>query len=373
MKILYITTVSGTVNAFLLPHIELLMELGYKVDIACNITRPINKVILDRGCRIFEMEFNRSPLNKRNLTAFKNLKELILKEKYDIVHTHTPVASTLARMVCKNLSNVKVFYTAHGFHFYKGAPFKNWLIYYPIERWLSKYTDVLITINNEDYSRAKKSFKSDKIEYISGIGLDTRKFSDVAIDKIEKRRELDIPDKSLVLLSVGELNKNKNHETIIRAIARLDNPCLYYVICGQGILKNYLQDLSKELGVENKVKVLGTRNDIAEICKASDVFVFPSFREGLSVALMEAMASGLPIVCSNIRGNTDLVEHEKGGYLVKPQDIEGFVDAIEKLVNNYDIRINMGKSNMDKVKMFSINNVRNEMLRIYKESIQNIN
>ncbi|MEN3004737.1 glycosyltransferase family 4 protein [Dehalobacterium formicoaceticum] len=371
MKILYVTTISNTVNAFLIPHIRMLIEQGHRVDVAFKIEREVRPEIYEMGCKVYDLAFQRSPFNKDNYRAYKKLKQIISNEKYDLVHTHTPVASACVRYACRKIKSTKVFYTAHGFHFYKGAPLKNWLIYYPIEKWLARYTEVLLLINNEDYLRAKKSFKSlktDKIVYIPGVGLDTRKFSDVIVDKEEKRKELDIPDKSFVLLSVGELNKNKNHETVLRAITKLDNPNLYYVICGQGILEEYLRNLSTKLGIENKVKLLGTRNDIVEICKASDIFVFPSFREGLSVALMEAMASGLPVICSDIRGNSDLIESDKGGYLVKPDDVYGFSKYISVLYSNYINNINnsFGEFNKKRVMEYDIVNVKSRLIKIYK-------
>ena len=226
----------------------------------------------------------------------------------------------------------KVIYTAHGFHFFKGAPLINWILFYPVEKFCARFTDVLITINQEDYKRAQK-FKAGKVEYIPGVGIDTKKFSEVVVDKSAKRKELGVPVDAFLVLSVGELNKNKNHDTVIKAIAKLNNPNVYYVICGQGTLENYLKDLINELGLEKQVKLLGYRRDIAEISKTSDIFVFPSFREGLSVALMEAMALGLPVVCSKIRGNVDLIEDGKGGYLVEPDDVEGFINAIRRIIN----------------------------------------
>ena len=246
-----------------------------------------------------------------------------------------------SRKVRKN--GTKVIYTAHGFHFYKGAPLKNWVLYYPIERLLARYTDVLTTINIEDYERAKKSFKAKKIKYIPGVGIDTNRFQQIDVNKLVKRQEIGVPEDSFVVLSVGELNKNKNHETVIKAIARLNNPNVYYVICGQGVLEDYLKKLIKELGLERQIKLLGFRKDIGEICKVADLFVFPSFREGLSVALMEAMASGLPIVCSEIRGNVDLVKDQKGGYLVKPEDVNGFRMNIDKLVKDEALKEHDGK------------------------------
>jgi glycosyltransferase involved in cell wall biosynthesis len=365
IKILYVSTVSGTINAFLLPHIQMLIDLGHKVDIACNISSPINKVLLDCGCKTFEIEFNRSPLSKNNLIAYKKLKKLIYDEKYAIVHTHTPVASAIVRLVCKNFKNVKVFYTAHGFHFFKGAPIKNWLIYYPIERWLSRYTDVLITINKEDYQRAKKSFKAGRIEYIPGVGLDTKKFTNVTIDKFAKRKELDLPEDSFVVLSVGELNKNKNHETVIKALAKLNNPQIHYVICGKGLLKDYLESLVKELGLKKQVHLLGFRTDIAEICNASDLFAFPSHREGLGMAALEAMACGLPIVTSNVHGIVDYSVDGKTGFTCSPTDVNGFATAIIKIYREAKLSEKFKGYNIDKIKMFSIDKVKDKMAQVY--------
>jgi glycosyltransferase involved in cell wall biosynthesis len=365
MKILYVTTVSGTVNAFLLPHIKMLKDLGYKVDIACSISSPINEELVDCGCKIFEIKFNRSPLNKNNFIAYKQLKKLISDENYDIVHTHTPVASAIVRLVCKDLKNVKVFYTAHGFHFFKGAPIKNWLIYYPIEKWLSRYTDVLITINNEDYQRANKSFKAGRVEYIPGVGLDTKKFTNVTIDKSEKRKELGLPDNAFVVLSVGELNNNKNHETVIKALATLNNPQINYVICGQGPLENYLKKMIKELGLEKQIYLLGFRSDIAEICKASDVFVLPSHREGLGMAALEAMACGLPIVTSNIHGIVDYSVDGETGFTCSSTDINGFAVAIMKVYREVKLSERFKRNNIEKIKMFSTDKVKDKLAQVY--------
>lgn len=175
MKILYVSTLSNTINAFMIPHIKLLIEQGHHVDVACNIDRDISPSLTDSGCEVFDIKFQRSPISKHNYVAYKKLKKLIQEKGYEIVHTHTPVASICVRLACRNMKNVRVMYTAHGFHFFRGGPIKNWLLYYPIEYWLSRYTDVLITINKEDYNRAKRVFKAKSTKYIPGVGLDTKK------------------------------------------------------------------------------------------------------------------------------------------------------------------------------------------------------
>ena len=365
MKILYVTTISNTVNAFLIPHIKMLIDEGHQVDVAFNIEQEVKPEIYEMGCKIHQLPLQRLPLKKDNFRAYKILKKIIISEGYDLVHTHTPIASAIVRLVCRSLNNVRVFYTAHGFHFFKGAPIVNWFIYYPVEKWLARYTDTLITINKEDYSRAKRKFKAKRVEYVPGVGIDLKKFNTVKVDRDLKRSQLGLPKEAFVVLSVGELNKNKNHEVIIRAIAKIDNPDIHYIVCGEGPLKGYLIDLSEDLGIKNRVHLLGFRKDIAEICKVSDLFTFPSYREGLSVALMEAMANGLPVVCSNIRGNSDLIESGKGGYLVEPDDVEGFAKYIKELIEDSRLRSEFGDFNHKKIENYSIENVLKEMEEIY--------
>lgn len=365
MRILYVSTISNTINAFMIPHIKMLFEQGHHVDIVCNIQREIDKGLVELGCKVHDISFSRSPLNKTNIKAYQDLKKLVIDEKYDLVHTHTPVASAITRLVCKNIKGTKVFYTAHGFHFHKGAPLKNWLIYYPLEKWLAKYTDTLITINKEDYERAKSKFKAKRVEYIPGVGLDIDKFSKVVVDKAGKRQELGVPEDAFVVLSVGELNKNKNHEVVIRAIAKINNPTIHYVICGKGPLESHLNDLVAELGVGKNVNLLGFRRDIPEICKIADVFAFPSLREGLGMAALEAMACGLPIITSNVHGIVDYSIDGETGYNCSPTDVDSFSKYIKNLYLDIEKRNRMTANNIEAVKKFNQLNVLNLMEQIY--------
>jgi len=332
MKILYVATISNTINSFLIPHIQFLVHQGHKVDVACRIVQDMDPRLMELGCTIYEIPFERSPWKTQNIKAFKRLKEVVYNGQYNIVHTHTPVASACTRLACRKM-NAKVIYTAHGFHFYTGAPIVSWLFYYPLERWLSRYTDVLITINQEDYERAKKYFRCKRVEYLPGVGIDISKFRDAIVDRPAKRRELGIPEQAFMVLSIGELNKNKNHETVIKAIAQLRDPNVYYVICGRGNLENKLRKLALNLGVQDNVILLGYRRDIPEILRAADLFVFPSYREGLPVSLMEAMASGLPVICSDIRGNRDLVKNGGIDSLVEPDDVNQYCQKIKNHIN----------------------------------------
>ncbi|AQS52641.1 Putative glycosyltransferase EpsD [Jeotgalibaca dankookensis] len=365
MKILYVSTISNTINTFLIPHIKMLIEKGHTVDVACNIQREIDPLLLEYGCKIYDLSFSRSPFDRGNYKAYKELKKIVTGEQYDIIHTHTPIASAIVRVACKNIKQTRVFYTAHGFHFYKGAPIKSWMIYYPIEKALSRYTDTLITINKEDYKTAKNKFNAKKTEYIAGVGLNMERFEHIVVDKETKKKELGVPVDSQVLLSIGELNKNKNHEIVIEAIAKLHNEKIHYIICGEGPLNDYLINLSEKLGIERQIHLTGLRKDIPEICKASDVFVFPSIREGLSVALMESMASGLPVICTNIRGNSDLIENKKGGFLIRSGDADAWAKYINELTSSNELKKKFSCFNLEKIKKFSIVNILSFTEKIY--------
>lgn len=369
-KVLFVATVVKLhIMVFHIPYLEWFKKNGYEVHVAARNDYDNKEECIIPFCDKFhDLPFERSPLRKNNLHVYRDLKNIINANEYEIIHCHTPMGGAIGRLAARSTrkKGTKVIYTAHGFHFFKGASLVNWLAYYPVERWLARYTDVLITINTEDYEIAKSNFNARRVVHIPGIGIDLKKFNTTEMDRDLKRSKLGIPNDAFVILSVGELNKNKNHKIIIRAIAEIDNLDIHYVICGQGKLDGYLRNLNRELGIENQVHLLGFRKDIPEICKISDVFAFPSHREGLSVSLMEAMANRLPVVCSNVRGNSDLIEDGKGGYLVEPSDVEGFAKYIKELIEDSRLRSEFGGFNHKKIENYSIENVLCEMEKIYK-------
>lgn len=362
---------------FLIPHIKNLIDLGYDVELACtNVKGRIEEVRCllsgEYETKVHELRLKRSPFKLSNINGYFEMKKTLNEGNFDLVWTNEPTIGLVTRLCAKKYRNkgLKIIYIAHGFHFYKSAPIKNWLLYYPVERVLSRYTDVLITINKEDFTRAKKSFKAGRIEYIPGVGVDTKSFSEVAMDRLAKRKELGVSEDSFVVLSVGELNGNKNHETIIRAIAKMDNPHAHYLICGQGPLEKHLYELIKKLKLEEQVKLLGYRKDIPEICKASDVFAFPSKREGLGLAALEAMASGLPIVTSNVQGIVDYSIDGETGYTYSPNDVDGFSRAFVKLMENDEISKKMSMKNIAMVERFDLKNALECIEKIYARENQ---
>ncbi|WP_418527757.1 glycosyltransferase, partial [Phascolarctobacterium faecium] len=254
-KVLFVATVVKThINTFHLPFLKMFKEHGWEVHVAAKNDFVDEPCIIPNCDHHFDMEFVRGPFSQRNIAAYKQLKQIIETNHYDIIHCHTPVAGVLTRLAARTAKGTTVIYTAHGFHFYQGAPLINWLVYYPVERVCGKFTDKLITINQEDYHRANswRLRNNGKIYYVPGIGVDLEEIQNISINKVQKKKETGISNDVKVLLSVGELNKNKNHEIIIRVLSKLTNKNFIYLICGNGELKEYLKNLAKELGVSDK-------------------------------------------------------------------------------------------------------------------------
>ena len=371
MRILYVTTVSITMG-FFPAHFNMLLEEGHTIELACNCEKPLPQSCVDLNLKVHNISFSRSPFSKSNIVAMKQLKNLIEDGHYDIVHTHTPNASACVRLVCRKLrkNGLKVFYTAHGFHFYKGAPFKNWLIYYPIEKICSHFTDVLITINKEDYALAQKKMKAKSIKYVPGVGIDTEKFTNCTLSSDEKnslRKEMGVPFDAKLLVSVGELNENKNHQVVLKAISMLNDSNIHYAVAGRGNKSGDLTELAKKLGISDQFHLLGYRNDIAKIYKSADICCFPSIREGLGLAAIEGMAAGLPLIAADNRGTRDFCQNGVNGFMCDPFSPQDFADAISKLLNDNCLCARMGNQNTNDVKKFDINIVNNHMLEIYNE------
>lgn len=374
-KMLMLASVASMIDQFNMPNIELLQEMGYEVHVACNFEKgstctdekvlELKKKLEQLHVRFFQIDFERNVMKLRqDLKAYKQVLKLARKYHYTFIHCHSPIGGVVGRLV-GHKTNTKVIYTAHGFHFYKGAPLFNWIIYYPIEKALSYFTDILITINQEDYQRAKRKLHAKRVEYVPGIGIDVEKFRNVTVDVPKKRKEFGINPDDTVLLSVGELNKNKNQKIIIKALAKLHKPDVKYVLVGQGPLKEYLENLAYELGIGEQVIFLGFRKDVADIYKIADIFVFPSKREGLSVALMEALASGLFCIASDIRGNEDLVLDRKYGELVKSDDVNKWLKCINKYCRKKKKR--MQQVCEDEIYSFHIKKIQDKMKKIYIE------
>jgi len=282
---------------------------------------------------------------------------------------HTPVAAFVTRLACQRTNTHPVLYTAHGFHFYKGAPLKNWLLYYNMEKLAAHWTDGLITINEEDYKAAQKFKlrKNGKVFFVPGVGVDIANLEQriASIDRSEKRKELGLSVDTAVAITVGELNANKNHIQALKALSKLTKLNFHYIIVGNGESEQELKKAVNELMLQNKVSFLGFRRDVPELLAASDVFILTSRREGLPKAVLEAMAAGLPIIATDVRGNRDLVKNGENGYLLPLDDVEQTAIAIERLIDSEDLRRSMGEKSKELVKQYDLKNIIPQMEEIY--------
>lgn len=369
-KVLLVATVQSHISQFHLPMVKMLKEKGYIVHVAArnNLDEKPGRNL--KGVdMVYDIAFSRSPYNIENIKAYKKLKNLIENENYDIVHCNTPVGGILARLACvkrRKQGLTKVIYTAHGFHFYTGGSKLNWMLYYPIEKVFSYYTDALITITGEDYERAKIKFKAKKVYYVPGVGIDINKFINTNVNRGLKRLELGIPQEAVLLISIGELNENKNHKLILNALSKIENSNIKYIIAGNGPEKEKLEALIHKLGLAKNVQLLGYRSDINELLQISDIYCFPSKREGLSVSVMEAMVCKLPCIVSNIRGNVDLIDRN-GGRLFFSTSEEEFINNLDNLIGNKELQRKMGKYNSDKVKKFHVDKIQEILESIYED------
>ncbi len=372
-KVLFVATVVKThIMEFHIPYLKMLQDMGWETAVAAK-----NDYEDPKDCRIpycdhyYDIPFARIPWKPENVTAYRMLKTIIREGNYDLIHCHTPVGAMIARLAAASArkEGTKVIYTAHGFHFFRGAPVINWLMYFPVEWLLAHLTDVLVTINQEDYAFAQKHIHAKRVEYVPGVGVDRERFQAPDFDREEKRRELGRNNGDFLILTVAEMTKNKNHSTVLKALALLkDKPGfenMYYLICGRGEQKQALEQEAGDLGIGEHVIFLGYRQDVPEICRCSDVFAFLSFREGMPVALMEAMCCGLPAVCSQIRGNTDLIDDGISGLFAEntPQAV---AEAIWMLYRDPELRTRLGNAAKEKVAQFDAEHVHQRMSEIYR-------
>ena len=353
-------------------------ELGCEVHIACNLdymndtdvarTEKYIHTLKQQSIVLHNIAFTRSPFDPSNINAYKELKALITAEKFDLIHCHTPTVSMMTRLAAKKARKCgsTVMYTCHGFHFHNASSKKNWLLYYPIEKHLSRFCDYIVTINKEDYNRAK-TFHCHNVRYIPSVGVDINRIREIKIDKAEKKAQIGVPPDKILIISAGELIERKNHEVIIKALAKLRNPEIYYALAGKGPLKDHLANLALDLGVADRVIFLGFRTDVFEIYHAADISVFPSKIEGLGLAGVEAMAAGVPLVSSNVHGILDYVIDGKTGYTIDPKDVDGYAAAIHKLAESPELRESMRADCLKAVEPFEISNALRVMWDIYEE------
>lgn len=372
-KVLLVTHVSGFVPQFEMNNVRILQNMGYEVHYASNFNNPSygndNSRLEGTGIICHQVDFARSPFKLQNRQAYKQLLCLMKEIHFDLVHCHTPMGGVLARLAAHVTHTGPVIYTVHGFHFYTGAPVLNWLVYYPVERFLARYTDMLITINEEDYRRAKK-FSAKKVARIHGVGISLTIEDVLSCDQREHlKKSIGLNGDEFLIVSAGELNKNKNQIMVLKALEKIKNHKYCYLVCGKGPLREKLEDYTKNNHLENQVRFLGYRNDLGHILQLADLFVMPSKREGMPTAVMEAMKYKLPVVGTNIRGNNELIADGETGYLVPLNDDQKMTEKIEKIMEDSLLREKLGENALKKMQNYSREIVKQEMEKNYKEVI----
>lgn len=371
-KALLVATVQSHIAQFHRPLIKLLRDNGYEIHIAArdNLSEK-NGLKVENVQKKFNLTFERSPFKKGNWNAYNELKKIIGNEHYDIISCNTPVGGVLTRLAAKRARSegCKLYYTAHGFHFYKGAPLKNWIVYYTIEKYMAKYTDKLITISEEDYRISiQKKFKT-KCCRIHGVGVDTSRYN--LVDEKAKqqlRKKLGYNEEDFIVICVGELNGNKNQKSIIKAVPKIKEiiPNFRLLLAGNGPMKDELQTLIMSLDVEKSVHLLGYRTDLEKYIKMTDVGISASRREGLGLNIIEEMLCGKPVIGSRNRGHNELIKENISGLLFDADDVEQISECILRMYKDERLREKMKNSALEIAKAYTDKNVIKELEKIYE-------
>lgn len=366
-KVLFTANLDSFFIKFLIPQLKHFKESGYEVHIASK-GQGIEIPYCDKK---FDVCFTRS-LNIKDITkSYRTIKKILIENDYELISCHTPFGAAIPRLAASKIKNFnsKIVYTAHRFHFYKGAPLINWMLYYPMEKYLSRYTDSIITINDEDYNTARKKMKS-KIYKVHGIGISREKF-DIEVSASEKkklRKELNIVNDNFVLIFPGEINNNKNQVLLLDTIKILKEkiPNIVLLLPGYDLLQGKLQKYAKQNGLYDNVRFLGYRKDIPQLLRISNMAVSSSKREGLPINIIESMYVGLPIVATNCRGNRDLIKDGKNGYLVDSYKADEFAQKIEKIYKNKKKAEKFIQTNKEEVNKYMLDSVLTEIIKIYE-------
>ena len=363
-KKILITCTDSMMKQFLEPHVIHLVSAGYDVEIACSeVLSRMEEVRNDLGSlvKIRQVHLKRSPAALSNLKGYRELKTIIDRGAYDLIWTNEPVMGVMTRLAARKArkKGAAVLYMVHGFHFYKGAPLINWLIYYPVEKVMASRADMICTINREDLGRAQR-MRTAKTAYIHGVGIDTQRLRPSG-QAADLRKEFGLPEDAFLVLSVGELNRNKNQQAVIRAVAELRDPKIHYILCGKGDQREGLEQLAEQLGISGQVHFAGYRKDVPDLYRQCDVFAMPSKREGLPLASLEAMYCGLPLVNSGIRGLADITEDGISGYTAEPGLVSAFAEGIRKLREDPELRKRMSDHNRETAVPFCIENTVTEV------------
>lgn len=374
-KAMIVTSTGGFLSHFLENDVSLLQEKGYEIHYASDFKNPVYEfdkdMLQDDGIILHQIVLHKKPWHViKNIIGLIQLSHIIKKENIELVHCHNPVGGMLGRMAafCSG-RNPYVIYTAHGFHFFQGAPRSYWIIFYPIEKFLAHLTDMIITINKEDYDNACRFRlkKGGSVELLHGVGLDTNRFKPRLGIRSEVRRELGIPDEGFHIVTAAELNANKNHIVVLEALRKLSNDNIYYSICGRGGKEEELDLYIRQYGLEKNIKLLGYRTDMERVLQSADIFAFPSIREGFGMAAVEALGCAIPVIAADNRGTKEYMHDGSNGIVCDSSDSDAFAKAIECLYHDESLRKEYSQNALQISAIFSKEYARNTMKDIYEK------
>ena len=362
----YISNVLAHISSFHVPYIEMLRGHGYTVDVITNAAGAPKPDYCDH---LYDCSIARSPYSVANVKAFREIKKIILENQYDFIHVHTPMGGTVGRLAAMEArkNGTKVFYTCHGFHFFDGAPQINWLLYFNMERALTKYTDCLITINQEDYRRAQTfANRQCQVQYAEGVGVDLERFTYLSP---ESRMQMNHPEGSDCpwrLFYAAEFIPRKNHRFLIDAMQRLKDEPVELILAGKGPELERVKQYAAEQNVAGRITFLGYRKDIPELLRQSDIVVSSSRQEGYPINVAEAVATGLPCVVTKIRGNADVVADGINGFTFENGDVDDFCRKIKILIDTPSLYEQMAHACLEKSREIDVRKLVNQMEELYQ-------
>lgn len=365
-KALFVATVYTHLAAFHLPFMKLLQDWGYEVHAAASPAEGRKDEVAAAGAVCHDIPFARSFASPAHVPALRALLALFSRERYSLIHVHTPAAAWLGRLAARLVRQGPVLYTAHGFHFYQSAPAWYWLAYYTFERIASRWTDGLVVMNQEDYRAAQRMgfVPGQNLFLVHGVGVEVERYASAAP---ASREELDLPAGAKVVVCVGEFTANKNHLLLLRAWREVvrEVPEARLLLVGDGALRERVQSWVREMGLAESVRLLGFRRDVPNLLALAEVLTLTSRREGLPRAVMEAMAAGKPVVATDVRGSRDLVRHGENGFLVPPDDPGVLARYLVRLLKDSTLAREMGERGREMVKPYALENVLREMAEVY--------
>lgn len=375
-KVLFVTAESGFLSQFEMNNVKILQEMGYEVHYASNFNHSVycyNQSDLSlQGIIQHTIHIEKHPVRLiRNLQAIVQLKRIIDLEGIQMLHCHNPMGGVAGRCAARiSRTHPYVIYTAHGFHFYQGGPLTSWILIYPIERLLARWTDVIITINKEDDLRASGFIlkKNGFVELLPGVGVDRKRFQRKPEIREQKRRELGIPDYGFHIVTAAELNRNKNQRVIIEALAGMQQKNIYYSICGSGPQEEKLIRLIRRRNLEDRVRLLGFRDDMEEVLQTADIVAFPSIREGFGMAAVEALACGVPLIAADNRGTREYLVEGVNGVICPAKSVRAFRKAIEKFYADETFRLVLAERCRKTISPFCMEEAGARMQSIYRRA-----